>query len=68
MADGRQRRALHALLDFAAFRVELIETRGQRQRFAVVVGQQAADADRHVVEPARGIEARTDGEAEIGAR
>ena len=52
-AHGRQRRALHARFDLAALDIERIETRGERQRFGIRVGQQATNADRHVIESAR---------------
>ena len=45
-----------------------IETRRQRQRFGLGIREQAADADRHVVEPAGRIEPRADREPEIRGR
>ena len=60
-----ERRDLHARLDLAALGVQRIEPRRERQRFGLRVREQAADADRHVVEPAGRVEPRTDREPQI---
>ena len=66
--DRRQRRALHLRFDFAALDIELVEPRGQRQRFGIRVAEQATNTDRHVIETSGGVQARTDGKAEIRGR
>ena len=71
--DGRlveivERLRLHRRFHVAPCMVEPVQLGSQRLRFARVVGQQAPDADRHVREPARGIEARAGDEAQVEGR
>ena len=56
----------HAVLDLASRRVDLVEDAGQFARFGRVVGREATDAEAHVVQSSGRIDARADGEAEIG--
>src|SRR5437762_14073693 len=66
-AGRAERLLLHARLDRPALLVELIEARRQLPGAARVVGEQAADADAHVVEAAGGVQARRDGKARSAA-
>lgn len=68
MANCGEGLHLHLPLDRPPFHVQLIESRRERARLHLTIGQQAADPDRHVIETTRGIEARRDRKAEIGRR
>src|SRR3546814_6670726 len=57
---------LHDALPSSALGVDAIEYGGQFARRRGVVAEQAFDAQRHVLEPAGGIEARRNGEADVG--
>ncbi len=58
---------LHVAFDLAALPVAARRAgRPALRGFGGVAGQQAADADAHVIEPARRVEARADGEAQVG--
>ena len=62
---GGERVFQHALLDFLAHLVQAVEFAGDFLRFFQAAGQQAGDADRHIVEPAGGIDARRQRKAHI---
>ena len=63
-----ERLFLHRRLDVAALAVQPVELGGERQRRRIGLGEQATDADRHVGEPAGGIEAGTGDETQVVAR
>lgn len=63
-----QRFRLHPLLYLFARLVQRVQLIGQHPRFAGVVAQQQRHADGHIVQPARGVQARTEREAEIACR
>ena len=63
-----ERFILHRPLDFAALTVELVELGGQRQRLGRRLRQQATDADRHVREPAGGVQPRPGNETQVEGR
>src|SRR3546814_5376713 len=64
-SERRLRLPDHLLLHRAALGVDAIEYGGQFARLRGVVAEQAFDAQRHVLEPAGGIEARRNGEADV---
>ncbi len=66
LAHGGQRFGLHARFDRAAFFVQFVQARRQLCCCLNVVGEQATDADAHVVEAAGGVEARGDAECQVG--
>ena len=57
----------HVFFDAAAFAVEVVQFPGQAQGFVAAVGEQAGDADAHVVQPAGGVQARAHHKAEVGS-
>ena len=63
-----QRFVLHRPLDLAALPIEGVELSGQRQRLGGRLREQAADAYRHVREPAGGVEARSGNKAQVEGR
>src|SRR3989440_4657199 len=65
-AHRGQRFNLHACLDSATLLVELVEARSQQARRLVALGEQALDADGHVVDASGGIEPGSDAKGEIG--
>ena len=58
---------LHRGFDIAAFAIEPVELRGERCRLRLAVGEEAADAERHVGQPSRRIEARSRDKAQVVA-
>ena len=58
--DGGERLVLHAGFELATVPIELRESRCKEPRSIRIVGQQALDSDRHVVEPASRVETRPD--------
>ena len=69
--DTRQRRLRfvhHLLLHAAAFGVDAVEHARHLIGLAGVVGQQARDAERHVLQPSRGVQARGDRKADVRGR
>ena len=66
VTHGGDRLLLHPALDRTALLVQLVEARRERQRLGRRVGEQATDADRHVIEAPRRIEPRPGGETEVG--
>ncbi len=54
--------------DVAALAIEPVELGGERRRRRLGVGEEAADAERHVGEAPGGVEARTGDEAQVVAR
>ena len=55
----------HVFFDAAAFAVEVVQFPGEAQGFVAAVGEQAGDADTHIVQPAGGVQARANHEAEV---
>ena len=69
--DTRQRRLRfvhHLLLHAPAFGVDAVEHARHLIGLAGVVGQQARDAERHVLQPSRGVQARGDRKADVRGR
>ncbi|MNU84249.1 hypothetical protein D3C71_739620 [compost metagenome] len=62
-----QRLFAHLGFDRAAFAVDVVELAGHFQRLRFVVGGQAGDAQAHVGQPAGGVDARTQGKAQVEA-
>ncbi len=58
----------HRLLHGAPFRIDLLQRLRDLARLARVFGQQQRDAQRHVFQPACGIQARAEREADVGGR
>jgi hypothetical protein len=56
----------HRLLHGAPFRIDLLQRLRDLARLARVFGQQQRDAQRHVFQPACGIQARAKREADVG--
>ena len=65
MTHCRHSLFLHPRLDRPPLLVERIEPRGERERFGHRVGDQATDAERHVIETPRRVQSRTGSETEI---
>ena len=65
LLQRRQRAVLHLRFDAASFAVQRVQPCCDLHRGLRIVGQQAVDAQAHVVQPARRIQARPDGEAQI---
>ncbi len=63
-----QRLFLHRRLDVAALAVQPVELGGERHRRRLGVGEQAADAERHVGETAGGVEAGAGHETQVVTR
>ena len=63
-----ERLVLHGCLDVTPFPIQAIELRGQALRGCRVVGHEAGDADRHVREPAGGIDTRACDKAKVVGR
>ena len=59
---------LHRALDVAALPVERVELGGQREPLGRRLREQATDADRHVSEPAGGVQPRSGDEAQVERR
>ncbi|MCY1215315.1 hypothetical protein D9M72_271580 [compost metagenome] len=62
---GGQRLFAHLGLDRAALAVDVVEFARHFQRLGLVVGGQAGDAQAHVGQPARGVDARAQREAQV---
>ena len=63
-----QRFVPHRSLDFATLAVQRVELRGQRRGLVGRAREQAANAERHVGQPAGGIQTRSGDEAQIEPR
>ena len=59
---------MHASFDAAPFPVQAIQSLRQFERLSRVIGKQAGDAQRHVIQPARRIEPGADGKPQIPCR
>ena len=59
---------LHPLLNLFTGLVECVQLTGQHARFADVVTQQQRDANRHIVQPPRRVQARAEGKTQIACR
>jgi hypothetical protein len=68
MRDGRLRGLEHARLDRAAFLIVMVELGRDRRRLQRVVGRQQPHAEIGRAHPSGGIDARTQGKAEVGRR
>src|SRR5690554_2035504 len=55
----------HVFFDAAPFAVEVVQFPGEAQGFVAAVGEQAGDADAHVVQPAGGVQARAHNKTEV---
>ena len=65
IVEHRQRIELHVAFDFAPVAIQLIELARKLDRALEAVGDQTFDADRHVGQPPRCVDARTDCETKI---
>ena len=63
--DQRQRIGAHFRFDLPPIDVQRIERLGRLARFGGVLFEQARDAQRHVLQPSGGVQARADGEAQV---
>ena len=63
--EGLQRLLLHGGFDFATFPVQSVELGREAHGCAFIIGQQAGDADGHIGEAARGIQARSGDETKV---
>jgi hypothetical protein len=56
---------LHLALEFTALLIEFIQLQGEAISLLAVLAQQAANANAHVFEAPRRIQARADGKAQV---
>ena len=66
--DGDERFLLHRGFDVAAFAIEPVELGGERRGGRLGIGEEAANAERHVGQAPRGVEPGTGDEAQVVAR
>ncbi len=63
-----QRGVLHLRFDLAPLQVDVVQLLGNGPGAAFVVGDQALDAERHIVKAASRVQARADGKAKVERR
>src|SRR5262245_31494849 len=68
LAERGPRAVLHLRLDVSALAVEAVELARNGARATGIGGDQALDAERHVGQPTRGVEAWCDRESQIVCR